>query len=217
MRHVFVETNWVVDYCAPAHRRVLAAVNLLEAANAGKISLHLPSPCLTEARSAIRTKFQPSEANRLREFLKWAKAGGHLVAASVESTREVLNKFEGLVRQDLDNLEVKLEQLKAEKGLEVFALTSEMLEKSISLATEVELKPFDNSILAAVLVRAEELVKSGQTDLAFCELDGDLQPWGRGGIPDPTLTRLYDNARVWVYRDFTMTLPKPKAGWFKSS
>jgi len=213
MKHVFVETNWVVDYCAPAHRRVLAAVNLLEAANSGKVSLHLPASCLTEARSAIRTKFQPTEANRLREFLKWAKKGGHLEAAQVESTREVLDVFERIVKQDLDNLEARLEQLKAERGLEVFPLTPEMLEKSVSLATEVELKPFDNAILAAVLVRADDLLKSGETDLAFCELDGDLQPWDKNGNTKPALTRLYDNARVWVYGDFTMTTPERPENW----
>jgi hypothetical protein len=215
MRHVFVETNWVVDYCAPAHRRVLAAVNLLKSANSGNIGLHLPTPCLTEARSVIRTKFQPSEANRLREFLKWAKTGGYLDPATVESTREVLEKFELLVKQDLDGLEKGLEQLKVEKGLEVFPLTSEMLARSVSLATEVELKPFDNSILAAILVRADELLKSGEKDLAFCELDGDLQPWDKDGRAKPVLTRLYHNARVWVYGDFTMTTPEPGADWYE--
>jgi hypothetical protein len=213
MKYVFVETNWVVDYCAPAHRRVLAAVKLLEDANSGKISLHLPAPCLAEARSVIRTKYQPNEANRLREFLKWAKGEGHLEAAQVESARQVLDQFERLVKQDLDNLEVRLERLKAEKGLEVFPLNEQMLEKSMSLATEVELKPFDNSILAAVLVRADDLRNKGNTDLAFCELDGDLQPWDKNGNTKPVLTRLYDDARVWVYGDFTLTTPEPPSDW----
>lgn len=101
---VHVETNWVVDYCAPAHQRALAAINLLEAAKLGAIRLHLPAPCLTEARSAFKIKLQPREANRLREFLKWAKANGHLEAAVVDGTRLVLDKFEQLVKQDLDNL-----------------------------------------------------------------------------------------------------------------
>lgn len=78
MRHVFVETNWVVDCCAPAHRRARAAVKLLEEANSGAIKLHLPSPCLTEARSVIRRKFQPKEADTLREYLKWARANQHI-------------------------------------------------------------------------------------------------------------------------------------------
>lgn len=167
MKAVFVETNWVVDCCAPAHRRVSAAVKLLADANSGKISLHLPAACLTEARFVIRTKFQPNEANRLREFLKWARSEGHLGVAQVESTRQVLDQFERLVKQDLDNLELRLEKLKAVKGLEVFPLNEQMLEKSVSLATEVDLKPFDNSILAAILVRAGDLETTATPILRF--------------------------------------------------
>lgn len=87
------------------------------------------------------------------------------------------------------------------------------MERSVSLATELELKPFDNSILAAVLVRASELVKTGETDIAFCELDGDLLPWDKNGNFKPALTRLYDEAHVWVYGDFTMTTPEAPENW----
>jgi hypothetical protein len=214
MRHVFIETNWVVDYCAPAHQRSLAAIRLLEAANSGKVELHLPAPCLAEARSAIRIKFQPKEANRLREYLKWAKANGHVEAQMEEATRRVLDQFEGLVKRDLDNLEARLEGLKAEKGLDIFPMSADMLERSITLTTEkVDLRPYDNSILAAILARAHELIKEGEKDLAFCELDGDLQPWDKNGNTKPALTRLYDDARVWVYGDFTMTTPEPPENW----
>jgi len=214
MRHVFVETNWVVDYCAPAHQRALAAVKLLEEANSGKIQLHLPAPCLAEARSAIRIKFQPKEANRLREYLKWAKANGHVDAETEEAMRGVLDQFEGLVKRDLDNLEARIEGLKAEKGLDIFPLSADMLERSISLTTEkMELKPYDNSILAAILVRAHELARNDEKDLALCELDGDLQPWDKNGNIKPGLMRLYDEARVWVYGDFTMTTPEPPDNW----
>ena len=89
-----------------------------------------------------------------------------------------------------------------------------MLEESISLTTEkLDLKPFDTSILSAVLVRTRELLKMGQTDLAFCELDGDLQPWDRNGNSKPVLTRLYDNARIWVYGEFTMSVPERPHNW----
>jgi len=175
MRHVFIETNWVVDYCAPAHQRALAAIRLLEAANSGSIQLHLPAPCLAEARSVIRIKFQPREADRLREYLKWAKANGHVEAGVEEATRRVLEQFESLVKRDLDNLETRIEGLKKEKGLHIFPLNTDMLGPSILLTAEkLDLKPYDNSILAAILVRAYELLKEGERDLAFCELDGDL-------------------------------------------
>ena len=126
------------------------------------------------------------------------------------ATRRVLDQFEGLVKRDLDNLEARLEGLKTETGLDIFPLSSDMLERSISLTTEkMDLKPYDNSILAAILVRAHELVKGGERDLAFCELDGDLQPWDKNGNTKPALTRLYDGARIWVYGEFTMTTPAP--------
>ncbi len=214
MKHVFVETNWVVDYCAPAHQRALAAINLLEAANSGTIQLHLPSPCLAEARSVIRIKFQPREADRLREYLKWAKANGYLDAAVEDATRRVLDQFEGLVKRDLDNLETRLQGLNSEPGLHIFPLNTRMLERSTSLTMEkLDLKPFDNSILAAILVRADELANQGGKALAFCELDGDLQPWDKYGNTKPLLTRLYDDAGVWVYGDFTMTTPEPPPNW----
>jgi len=204
----------VVDYCAPAHQRTLAAIKLLQAANSGTIQLHLPAPCLAEARSAIRIKFQPREADRLREYLKWASANGHVEAEMEQATRRVLDQFEGFVKRDLDNLEARLEGLKTETGLDIFPLSSDMLERSISLTTEkMDLKPYDNSILAAILVRAHELLKGGERDLAFCELDGDLQPWDKNGNTKPALTRLYDDARIWVYGEFTMTTPAPPDNW----
>jgi hypothetical protein len=122
--------------------------------------------------------------------------------------------LEGRVKRDLDNLETALIGLKSEQGLTIFPLNEQMLERQVSLATEkLELKPFDNSILAAILVRANELAQRGVLNMAFCELDGDLQPWDRHGRAHPILTKLYDDAHVWVYSDFTMTTPEPPKGW----
>ncbi|MGA8029204.1 MAG: hypothetical protein WB992_18850 [Bryobacteraceae bacterium] len=70
----------------------------------------------------------------------------------------------------------------------------------------LDLKPFDQAILAAVLVKAEQLRDKGADDLAFYELDSDLQPWDKNGRTKP-LTALYDSASVWVYSDFAMESP----------
>jgi hypothetical protein len=214
MKHVFVETNWVVDYCAPAHKRGLAATQLLNLARSGTLRLYLPSPCLAEASGAIRKKFQPREANTVREYLKWASAGGQVEGGDEQVTRRVLDRFERLVNDDLDSLEDSLSGLRSEAGLEVFPLSEAMLERSVGLAIEkLDLKPFDNSILAAVLVRAEQLRQEGNSDLAFCELDWDLRPWDKNSRRKPTLKRLYDEVHVWVYGDFTLTTPEPPVGW----
>ncbi|MGH9430203.1 MAG: hypothetical protein ACRD3T_01535 [Terriglobia bacterium] len=72
----------------------------------------------------------------------------------------------------------------------------------------MDLKPFDQAILAAVLVRAESLRGLGDADeISFCELDGDLQPWDKNGRSKQPLTALYDSARIWVYGDFAMENP----------
>jgi len=214
MKHVFVETNWVVDYCAPIHHRTPAATKLIEDASPESIQRHLPAPCLAEARSVIRVKFQPRQADTIREYLKWAKANARIEGQAEETTRRVLDQFEAAVKQDLDDLEPRLEALRAAAGLEIFPLNAAMLERSVSLATEkLDLKPYDNSILAAVLVRAHDLLAEGKRDLAFCELDSDLQPWDKYGNTKTTLARLYDEVHVWVYGDFTMTTPEPREGW----
>src|SRR5882672_2817926 len=102
MKHVFVETNWVVDYCAPAHQQALAAIRLLDSARSGAIQLHLPSPCLSEAAGAIRKKFQPREIDVVRQYLKWARMNGHVEPRDEQATRRVLDRFEKLVNTDLD-------------------------------------------------------------------------------------------------------------------
>ena len=150
----------------------------------------------------------------MREYLKWARASGQVEGSDEEVTRRVLDRFERLVNNDLDRVEESLSALRSEAGLEVFPLSEAMLERSVGLAIEkLDLKPFDNSILAAVLVKAEELRQQGNSDLAFCELDWDLRPWDRNRRRKPTLKRLYDDVHVWVYGDFTLTTPEPPASW----
>jgi len=83
-----------------------------------------------------------------------------------------------------------------------------MLVRAVELSTQnLDLKPFDQAILAAVLVRAEELGDQGADDVAFCELDGDLQPWDKNGRSKQPLTDLYNSAQLWVYGDFAMENP----------
>lgn len=97
-------------------------------------------------------------------------------------------------------------------NVEVFSLDEAMLSEAISLELThaLDLKPFDESILAAVLVRGRGLRDAGERDVCFVELDGDLQPWDRGDSP---LQRLYDEAHIWVYRDYAQTTPNRPAAW----
>jgi hypothetical protein len=91
MPHVFVETNWVVAYAAPAYMQMPTAAQLIEKARAGKLTLHLPALCLTEARHPLRTKFQPRAAvNSVRKYLGWATREGKVEQNSADKVRVIL-------------------------------------------------------------------------------------------------------------------------------
>jgi hypothetical protein len=73
MRHVFVETNWVVGCAATAHLKIPAALARLERAASEDLKLYLPTICIAEARRPIFERYQPkNEADRVRQFLLWA-------------------------------------------------------------------------------------------------------------------------------------------------
>ena len=217
MKHVFVETNWAVAYAAPAHLRLPAALTLAEKAERGELRLYIPSACLTEARYPIRTKFHPRiPADSLRKYLAWATSEGAVDPEDCRTVRRVLDRYEAAVLTELDNLDVRLRSLQENPGIEVFPLHDEMLVRAVELSIQnMDLKPFDQAILAAVLVRAEALRDQGADDVSFCELDGDLQPWDKNGRSKQPITGLYDSAGVWVYGDFAMESPPRRQGFPK--
>lgn len=100
MPHVFAETNWVVDCCAPAHNRVPAATDLLRRARNGDIQLHLPSICIAESRRPLSQKFQTRlEADRIRRYVTWALGERRIAAEAAETVRVVLNNQKSLENQ----------------------------------------------------------------------------------------------------------------------
>lgn len=215
MRHVFVETNWVVAYAAPAHNKIPAAIELLKKAHRGEVQLYLPSICISEARNPIQEKFQPRlEADRVRRFLLWGKGNDVVDGTADEIVRRILDQLEGLVKRDLEKLDDLLNDLRRQKGLEVFDLTQEMCELCSGMCHDkLDLKPFDQMILAAVLAKARELKAKGVDLFAFCEADADLQPWDKAGNSKEKLTKLYDDAGIWVYQDFLLEKPAMPEGW----
>ena len=200
-----METNWVFAYAAPAHHRNLKAVDLRNRAQAGEIQMHLPAQCLSEARRPILTKCQPrNEADAIRQFLQRATAEQ---TVSPEHCRVT-------VRAELKELDDTINSLLSAKGLDVFPLNDKMLERAAQLSTfDLSLGPFDQAILAAVLVRAEELRAAGETDVCFCETDADLQAWDKKDNSKQPLTNLYASAFLWIYGDFNMKAPERPDNW----
>ncbi len=176
--------------------------------------MYVPSVCLSEARHPIRTKFHPRRpADAVRNYLSWALAEGGVSAGDAHTTRRVVDLYEASVLAELDGVEKRLRSLQSHPGIEVFPLRDEMLDRAVDLSAQnLELKPFDQAILSAVLVRAEMIRDQGAGDVCFCELDRGLQPWVKNGRSKEPLTSLYDSAGVWVYGDFATEDP-PRPGF----
>ncbi|CAN1209107.1 hypothetical protein TUMEXPCC7403_02720 [Tumidithrix helvetica PCC 7403] len=201
---ILIETNWVVDIIAPAHLQSPQVVELLARAEAGEFELHIPAICLAEARETIPRRYAPkSRSDDFRKFVTWAKNEGKINTQDVDAARRIFDKFDGLVKGELMKVPERLRELANHPNLKVFALSQPMLERQVSIgAMDLELKPFDLAILAALLVRAEDLQQEGLSWIGFCELDSDLQPWDRSGAPKSILSDLYNTSRIWVYADF---------------
>lgn len=209
MSHVFVETNWLFAYAAPAHHQVPAAAELLERAQRGEFLLHLPNVSIGEARQAIHAKCQPrTEANAIRRFLSWATPAGNVTRQNSSIARTILDQYESRIQEDLNKLDDSLRALAGLPCIDVFGFDDAMLGHATTLALGgIAPKPFDHAILAGILVTAQRLWEGGERRLSFCEADTDLQPWGRYGDPKPELRAAYDQAHLWVYGDFTLTQP----------
>jgi hypothetical protein len=203
MKHVFVETNWVFEFCAPAHRSTPEAHALADRAAAGDLVLHVPAVSLREGANAIRQKCQPSASKELQEFRRWAVAHGKVTRQNDAEARVFLDAYVNSVNADMAALERRVEAISGLPGLDVFALDQRMLERAIALRAEVPtLKPFDEAILAAVLIRADQVKTDPGADLFFCDLDGDLVPVDRRGNPRKELIAVYAAVGITVRQDF---------------
>ena len=203
-RHVFVETNWVVDYAAPAHRQRPVARDLLAQAQKGEIELHLPAICLSEARITIQRKFRPrNETDAIRHFLAHTAQQGRMSSEDRLVVLRALDMFDSAVNAELGQLAATLAALRDQPAVDVFVLDQEMLERSLELgASDLELGPVDQAILAAILIRAQRIRVSGEETMVFCERDADLLPWTRHGQRKDDLAELYEQVGLKVYRDF---------------
>ncbi len=203
---VLVETNWVVDVTAPAHLQSPQAIQLLQQADAGEFQLLVPAICLAEARETVPRRFRPrSRSEDFRKFVRWARDEGRIRLEDAEAAFRVFDQFDKLVANELKKVPERLDMLTTHPGLSIFPLSEPMLDRQIAVgAMELSLKPYDLAVLAAVLVKSEELLQEGHPWVGFCELDSDLQPWDKSGGRKPILSDLYDNSRVWVYGDFLL-------------
>ncbi len=207
-KHVFVETNWVVDYAGSSLSRNAGALELLEQARNGDFVLHLPAICLVEARRVISRKSGPKDLAAIRRYIRPARGAGTAPAAAAEATLKVLARFESFADQEKRDAPVRVQALGSDTAIRVFPLSQEALTLSVEISTSpgIDLESFDLAIMAAVAAEARSVTSAGDA-VSFCTLDGDLQPWGRSGQPKAALKAIYDREKIWVYGDFLLETP----------
>lgn len=213
-RHVFVESNWVVDHAAPMLSSSRAADELFARAQRGEITLHVPSICLVEARKVVRERTVRVPLNAIRDFVKRSRDSGTTADADADVAFGVLSRFEAFEAREKREAPTRISELIRNEAIDVFSLDEEMLAQTTELAAiaTLDLRPFDTGIIAAVLVAGARLHEAGES-VSFCTLDTDLQPWGKRGERRSDLADLYDAHGIWVYGDFLLEWPAPPDPW----
>lgn len=169
------------------------------------MQIHVPYICFREAKAVILRKHQPKEHSALQQFRKWAKDQQLIDESTSATVNSFLHVFANTVTTELTRIDQRLREVESAPGVDVFALNERMLERSIELRVEVPdppLKPFDEVILAAVLVRAATLAPGPRR--AFCTLDLDLSPVVRGSTRKH-LKAVYDAAQIEVRTTFDLS------------
>jgi predicted nucleic acid-binding protein len=203
VKHVFIETNFLIDVLRPLPNA--QAEGLLSRQAAGELRLYVPWSSIGEARRTLDRIIREDLGfvDRMMEF----------------SVREFLaNRDAGrppsFEKKEIDKLKALAERAKGDanqtKNARVDALVAKLaviepsravVERTLQLFGAKSLKPFDEMALGAVLARAQELYDKGERELHFCTLDkGDLGP-----SPDrPNLTAAYAACGLAFHRDFKL-------------
>ncbi len=104
MLHVFVETNWVIEFMVPFQADT-SARELLQLADSGRLQLHIPGICLHEAKNKI-TQLKANARNNadgVRAFLK--SRPERIGPAEAEVVYQALDFYESSHSGEISNFE----------------------------------------------------------------------------------------------------------------
>lgn len=184
MKHVFVETNFVVEVARPFQSR--DAEQLLARANAnGDIALYIPWVAIAEAKRTLD--------RIIREDLDFTDSMGKFVVREYRDGKitgpdkiviEALSKRASAARKAaIQSIESTVDAVAARAT--IIEPDKTVVAKVLSLFAVKSLKPFDEMILGSVLTKASELYQSGERDLWFCNLNKkDFDPANQSALAD---------------------------------
>lgn len=186
MKHVFVETNFLIELLRPFPSKEAGtfAVRLLNRADSGELTLHLPWCSVVEAKRTL--------SDKIREDLGFIDTMMQFVVAAFTTGTARFDK------REIDKLKTQAEAARKkaystvkQRVDEVAAKTSlvrpteAVINRTLQIFEVKSLKPFDEMVLGAVLQKASELYADGYRDLWFCNLNkNDFKPSGLPVLDD---------------------------------
>ncbi len=194
MKHVFVETNFLIDLLRPFPSR--DAENLFARNDGVNLRLYIPWCSQSEAWRTLTDRIIAEDLGFTKAMMNFA-VRRWLADRTLFDKREI-DKLRDLADADRANALTSLEQ-----RLQTTVAAMQRIDPSPSVVGRTlqvfkvkALKPFDEMVLGAVLTRATELYAANERDLYFCELDGDL------ASQHPPLVAEYQACGLTVRRDF---------------
>jgi predicted nucleic acid-binding protein len=195
MKHVFVETNFLVSLLRPFPAQDALA---LFARNDGvDLRLYIPWCSQAEARRTLTgiIKADLGFTDTMMDFVlrRWLPDRTLFDKREIDKVktladadrREALSTLDQRIRDAVGHMtRIDPSPAVVARTLQVFAVKA--------------LKPFDEMVLGAVLATATELYGAGEREILFCELDGDL------ATEHPPLVREYEACGLALLHDFNV-------------
>ncbi|AUX42882.1 uncharacterized protein SOCE26_043190 [Sorangium cellulosum] len=194
MKHVFVETNFLIDLLRPFPSR--DAEQLFARNNGVDLRLYIPWCSQSEAWRTLKDRIIGEDLGFTTAMMKFAVR--RWVADRTLFDKQEVDKVHRLADADrataLTSLEQRLHDAVAK--MERIDPSPAVIARTLQVFKIKSLKPFDEMVLGAVLSKATELYAANERDLHFCELDGDL------ASKHPPLVAEYLSCGLTVHQDF---------------
>lgn len=171
MKHVFVETNFLVDLLRPFPSK--DAENLL-ARNGVDLRLYIPWCSQSEAWRTLKDRIIGEDLGFTRAMMaftvrRWTADPTLFDKQQIDKLRLLAETDRGVA---LKSLEQRLSDTVAK--METIDPSPAVVARTLQVFKVKALKPFDEMVLGAVLCKATELYAANERDLHFCDLDADL-------------------------------------------
>ncbi len=171
MKHVFVETNFLIEVARPNPGRDAQQLLARATSSAPDVRLYLPWVSAAEARRTMERIVREDLGfdEPMMKFGVRAFQQGSITAAEKQVLDRVAVQARRARSSALTSLSQSLDAVV--RVTEVIEPSRAVVQRTLGLYPVKALPPFDEMVLGAVLTRAAELHHAGASPLFFCNLN----------------------------------------------